>query len=49
MEARRSMAVRGTVVARIIPLTFALAGKPLLAAMGISLPALRIGAAYCCC
>lgn len=40
--ARRSMAVRGVMIAAVILLMFALTGKPLLAALGISLPALRI-------
>lgn len=38
---RRTMAVRATIMATIILLLFALAGKPLLATIGISLPALR--------
>lgn len=38
---RRTMAVRATVMATIILLLFALAGKPLLAMIGISLAALR--------
>lgn len=38
---RRTMAVRATIVATIILLLFALVGKPLLATIGISLPALR--------
>lgn len=41
-EARRSMALRGVIVATIILVAFALAGKPLLAALGISLAALRV-------
>lgn len=41
-KARRSMALRGIVVATIILLAFALAGKALLAALGISLAALRV-------
>jgi len=41
-QARRSMAVRGTIIAGVILLAFALTGKPLLTALGISLPALRI-------
>ncbi|MFZ0487063.1 MAG: MarC family protein [Arenicellales bacterium] len=40
--ARRSMALRGTIVAAVILLTFALAGKMLLASLGISLAALRV-------
>ncbi|HSH43886.1 MAG TPA: MarC family protein [Arenicellales bacterium] len=40
--ARRAMALRGVIVAGVILLAFALAGKPLLASLGISLPALRI-------
>lgn len=40
--ARRTMAVRGTIIAAVILLTFALVGKPLLAALGISLAALRV-------
>lgn len=40
--ARRSMAVRGTIVAAIILLAFALMGKALLASLGISLAALRV-------
>lgn len=42
LDARRSMALRGTIIATVILLAFALAGKPLLTALGISLPALRI-------
>jgi len=42
VEARRAMALRGTGVAAVILVAFALAGKPLLSALGISLPALRI-------
>ena len=45
--ARRRMAVRGTLIAAAILLTFALAGDGLLASLGISLAALR--AASCCC
>lgn len=41
-EARRSMAVRGVLIAAVILLAFALAGKMLLASLGISLAALRI-------
>lgn len=41
-EARRAMAVRGVAIAAVILLTFALAGKPLLGSLGISLAALRI-------
>jgi multiple antibiotic resistance protein len=40
-QARRSMAVRGTLVAAVILLTFALIGERLLAGLGISLAALR--------
>jgi len=40
--ARRTMALRGVSIAAVILLLFALAGKPLLASLGISLPALRI-------
>lgn len=40
-QARRSMAVRGTLVAAGILLTFALIGEHLLAALGITLAALR--------
>jgi multiple antibiotic resistance protein len=40
--ARRAMAVRGVAIAGFILILFALAGKPLLASLGISLPALRI-------
>lgn len=42
LKARRSMAVRGTIIAAVILLSFALVGKPLLAALGISLAALRV-------
>jgi multiple antibiotic resistance protein len=41
-QARRGMAVRGVIVAAVILLTFALAGKALLASLGISLAALRV-------
>ena len=41
-EARRSMAIRGTLVAAGILLGFALIGEHLLAGLGISLAALRI-------
>ncbi|MGA8259716.1 MAG: MarC family protein [Arenicellales bacterium] len=41
-KARRSMAVRGIVVAAVILLAFALVGKALLASLGISLAALRV-------
>lgn len=41
-KARRSMAVRGVIIAAVILLAFALAGKMLLASLGISLAALRI-------
>lgn len=40
--ARRAMALRGTAIAAVILLAFALAGKTLLAALGISLAALRV-------
>lgn len=40
-QERRSMAIRGTLVAGIILITFALIGKALLASLGISLAALR--------
>lgn len=42
-DARRAMAVRGVFVAALILLAFALAGRPLLASLGISLAALRVG------
>lgn len=38
---RRSMAIRATLVAGVILITFALVGESILAALGISLPALR--------
>lgn len=41
-RARRVMAVRGVMIAAVILFAFALAGKTLLASLGISLPALRI-------
>lgn len=41
-EARRSMALRGALIATIILFTFAIFGKFLLWSLGISLPALRI-------
>jgi multiple antibiotic resistance protein len=40
-EARRSMAVRGTLTAAVILVIFALVGGPLLKGLGISIPALR--------
>ena len=40
-RARRSMAVRGTLIATVILITFALAGEVLLKSFGISLAALR--------
>jgi len=39
---RRRMALRGTLIATVILLTFALAGELLLASLGISLAALRV-------
>lgn len=39
---RRSMAIRGTLIATIILIAFALLGESILASLGISLPALRI-------
>ena len=39
---RRSMALRGTAIAALILICFALAGKPLLHTLGISLAALKI-------
>ena len=41
LQYRRLMAIRGTLIATIILLIFALAGKGLLASLGISLAALR--------
>lgn len=41
-EARRAMALRGVFVAGVILVSFALAGKGLLASLGISLAALRV-------
>jgi multiple antibiotic resistance protein len=41
-EARRSMAIRGTVIAGVILMGFALIGEYLLTGLGISLAALRI-------
>lgn len=41
-EARRSMAIRGTLIAAVILLAFALIGEQLLTGLGISLAALRI-------
>jgi multiple antibiotic resistance protein len=41
-EARRSMAIRGTVIAGVILMGFALVGEYLLTGLGISLAALRI-------
>lgn len=41
-EARRSMAIRGSIIAAGILLTFALIGEHLLTGLGISLAALRI-------
>lgn len=38
---RRSMAIRGTLIATVILVAFALVGEPLLASFGISLSALR--------
>lgn len=38
---RRSMAIRGTLIATVILVLFALIGRPLLSSMGITLPALR--------
>jgi len=40
---RRRMAVRGTVIAAVILLLFALVGEALLQSLGISLPAFRVG------
>lgn len=40
---RRQMAIRGTFIATVILLLFALTGEQVLALMGISLPALRTG------
>ncbi len=42
-ETRRSVAIRGTVIAAIILFLFALAGQTVLTSLGISLPALRAG------
>jgi multiple antibiotic resistance protein len=39
---RRSMATRGVLIAAVVLLLFAVAGRPLLAVLGISLPALRV-------
>jgi len=39
---RRRLAVRGVVIAAIVLVVFAFAGEPLLAALGIGLPAFRI-------
>ena len=39
---RRAMASRGVAIATVVLLLFALAGRPLLASLGISLPALRV-------
>ncbi len=41
-RSRRRMAVRGTAIATVILLAFALAGETLLASLGISLAALRV-------
>jgi len=41
LQHRRSMAIRGTLIATVILLSFALAGEVLLASLGISLAALR--------
>lgn len=41
-ESRRSMALRGTLVATVILIAFALVGELLLASLGISLAALRV-------
>jgi multiple antibiotic resistance protein len=42
MEARRAMAIRGTIIAACLLLAFALIGEHLLTGLGISLAALRI-------
>lgn len=39
---RRAMATRGVLVASVVLLLFAVVGRPLLQALGISLPALRV-------
>lgn len=41
-QARRAMVIRGVAIAAVILITFALAGRPLLAALGISLASLRV-------
>lgn len=41
-RARRTLATRGVLVATGVLLVFAVAGKPLLSVLGISLPALRV-------
>lgn len=42
-EARRGMALRGTTIAGGVLFAFALGGEPLLGALGIGLPAFRVG------
>jgi multiple antibiotic resistance protein len=42
VEARRRIALRGTVIAAVILFAFALGGEPFLRALGIGLPAFRI-------
>lgn len=46
---RRSMAIRGTLVASLILLTFALIGDFLLHSLGISLAALKMAGGGCFC